>query len=67
MTGVLLDQGSGMDFSLRAFAQNIYRTSGLWATRSCGGGRSESVAKQNAARPARLGGGKKEKEELFLW
>ena len=30
VTGVLLDQGSpGMDFSLRAFCQNIYRTSEL--------------------------------------
>lgn len=30
VTGVLLDQGSpGMDFSLRAFCQRIYRTSEL--------------------------------------
>lgn len=30
VTGVLLDQGSpGMDFSLRAFCQNVYRTSEL--------------------------------------
>jgi hypothetical protein len=30
ITGILLDQGNeGMDFSLKAFCQNIYRTSEL--------------------------------------
>ena len=30
ITGILLDQGNaGMDFSMRAFCQNVYRTSEL--------------------------------------